>query len=151
MIAFLLANWKTILGAVATALLAYLLHALDVGRLEAKERHDLAAQADALTHQCKQEKAITEGVSRDYQTKLGDLGSQLDALRLREPTRCVAVSASGSSGRRDAASGQSKPARANAGITSDALYGFAGDAEKDRLQLIACQSFITQTWAAMGQ
>jgi hypothetical protein len=37
------------------------------------------------------------------------------------------------------------------GVTTDALYEFASDAEKYRIQLIGCQNFITKTWEAKNQ
>ena len=151
MIAFILANWKSILAMIATAGLCYLLHALDVNRLEAKERSDLSAQQMTLENKCKADKAITEGVANDYQKKADALTLQFNALVGVQHSRCVAVAtakpAAGNHGKAPGAklSGQ------NAGVTSDALFAFARDAEQVRLQLLSCQSFITQTWAEQGQ
>ena len=150
MIAFLIANWKTILGMIGTAALAYLLHALDVDRLEAKERSDLAAQQTQLVQQCNDAKKITEGVSHDYQTKLNDLSSQLDTLKRVQPSRCVVVSTPRPAGKCNATAGAAKPAQQD-GVTSDALYALAGEGERYRLQVEACQQFISETWKANNQ
>ena len=146
---FLLANWKTILGIVATAALAYLLHTMDVNRLEAKERADIAAQQTADAQSCNADKKITEEVSHDYEAKIRALNSQLDAIRLR-PNVCVTVAPRPAAGRNATAS-VSKPARQNAGVDSDALFSIAAEGEHYRLQLIACQAFVTDTWKEKNQ
>ena len=150
MIAFLIANWKSVLSVFATAFLAYGLHALDVYRLEDKERADLSEQATVLTNACKADKAITEGVSHEYEGKIFALNQQLDAIKRVRPTSCIVVQPSRAARGRDAASSTAKPARPD-GITSDALLDFARDAEQYRLQLTACQAFIAETWKEKGQ
>jgi hypothetical protein len=142
---FLISNWKVILAVVATAALAYLLHTVAVDRLEAQQRAALTDQATKLQGQCDADKAITKGVSDDYQKKLDVLNDQLAALRVREPARCIAVSTPVAAAGRHGAAGTGKPAGQN-GVTAQTLYDFAGEAERYRLQLISCQSFITETW-----
>ena len=150
MIAFLLANWKSVLSVAATAILAYGLHALDVYRLEDKARADLSEQATVLENACKADKAITEGVSHDYEGKISALNDQLAALSRVRPSSCVVVQPSRAARRHDAAASTAKPSVAD-GVTSDALFGFARDAEAFRLQLMACQAFISETWKVKGQ
>ena len=142
---FLLNNWKVILAVVATVALAYLLHTVDVDRIEAKQRAALVDQATKLQGQCDADKAITMGVSNDYQKKLDVLNDQLAALRVREPNRCITVSTSVATAGRHGAAGAGQHAGQN-GVTAQTLYDFAGEAERYRLQLISCQQFITETW-----
>ena len=150
MIAFLLTNWKVILTGCLVSLLSWGLHTLDVYRLEDKQRTELAEQAKVLNNSCNADKAITEGVSNDYQKKLADLGRQLDAVKRVQPTRCIPVSAPRPACGSNAKTGANQPVDQN-GVTSDALYSLAGEAERYRLQLIACQDFIAETWAKNGQ
>ena len=148
---FLLANWKSIIAVLATAVLACGLHALDVYRLQDQQRAALSEQATVLMNSCKADKAITEGVSHDYEGKISALNDQLTALGRVRPSSCVVVQPSRAARRHDAAASTAKPSGQDAGVTSDALFGFARDAEAFRLQLMACQAFITETWKVKGQ
>ena len=147
---FFLANWKTILAVVFTAALAYGLHALDVYRLEDQQRSEIAAQVKADNDQCSKDKAITKGVSDAYEKQISSLDSELNSIKRVRPSACLIVQSSRSAKRNNAASGVAKPSQQN-GVDSDALYDFARDSEGYRIQLIACQSFIQQTWANQGQ
>lgn len=147
---FLISNWKTILGVVATAALAYLLHTVDVDRLEAQQRQAVADQVNADTKSCNADKAITQGVSHDYETKITGLTAQLNDLQRVRPNVCVTI-APHAAGGHDATTGTSKPANTHGGVDSDALYALAAEGERYRLQLSACQDFITQTWKEKGQ
>ena len=149
---FLLNNWKSILCILATAALAFLLHSLDVYRIEAQHRVELEAQAKSLDAQCLKEKAVTEGVSNDYLEKLHALNSRYDSLRVQHG-RCVSVAASKPAVRDNATAAAELPRQdgKSVGLTSDALFSFARDAEHVRLQLLGCQSFITKTWELEGQ
>ena len=142
---WLLSNWKIILAVVATAFVAYLLHALDVYRIEKNQEATIQEQIQHDNQQCTAEKAITEKVSNDYQKKLTDLSQQLNAVKLRQPTHCVVPAAKPTL----SSHGSAVPTVdvSQDGVTSDALYDFAGEAEKYRLQLTECQAFITDTWA----
>ena len=142
---FLLNNWKVIGAVIATVAFVYALHALDVDRIEAKQRSALSDQARLLQSRCEQDKAITKGISDDYQKHLDDLNVELSALRVREPARCIAVSTPVTASGRHGAAGTGKPAGQD-GVTAQTLYDFAGEAERYRLQLISCQEFITATW-----
>lgn len=131
---------------VATAGLAWLLHSFDVGRIELQHAMDMNAQQTALQEQCRKDKAITTETSHDYQQTLSNLTDQLAALKRLQPSRCVMPAASAAPRCHDAAGG-GKSAEQN-GVDTDTLYDFAGEAERYRLQLIACQSFIARTWRA---
>lgn len=141
----LLTNWKTVLGVVVTCILAYGLHALDVYRIEDQQRAALAAQADALVKQCDAEKKITKEVSDGYQKQLDAVATELARVKRVRPATCVVVSASTPTHGRNETPVPNKLARQD-GVTSDALYDFASEAEGYRLQLIACQDFVNKTW-----
>lgn len=148
---WILTNWKTILAVILTAGLAYGLHALDVYRLEDEQRAAVAAQLKTDTEACDKAKEITKGVSDGLQKNLDDLSLAYAAVKRVRPNACVVVRPANATKRNDAATGSAIPARPDGGVNSDDLYAFANDAETDRLKLTACQSFITQTWAASGQ
>lgn len=146
---FLITNWKWILSAtvstIATAGLAYLLHTVDVDRLEAEQRQAIIDQKTADTKSCNDDKAITEGVSHAYQDKLSALTDQLNTLQRVRPNVCIHIAAKPAAGH-NAASGTTKPADTHGTVDSASLYDFAGESEKYRLQLLGCQQFINETW-----
>lgn len=133
----------------ATAGLAWLLHSFDVSRLELQHAMDMNAQQKALEQSCKDDKAITTEASHDYQQKIAALTSQLAAVKRLQPSRCIMPATRAAAGCHDAA-GDRKLPEPN-GIDTDTLYDFASEAERYRLQLIACQSFVERTWQAKQQ
>jgi hypothetical protein len=147
---FLLANWRLVLTGASVAVLAYGLHTLDVYRIEDRHRVAMEAQAQAMAQKCKDDKTITQGVSNAYQKKLADLNRRYRDLGRVQQHECVALSASGPSGGRDAASPSGGHVYAHA-VDPSQLFEYADDAERIRLQLIACQSFVSGTWASQGQ
>lgn len=143
MIAFLLANWRSVLSALgaagATAALAWGLHSLDVARIDLAHRIARDGQKTALIAQCESSKKITQEVSDAYQKNVADLDARVAELkRMRDLTKCVCpphaaprCDAPGSGG----FSGQD-------GATVGAFIALARDAEATRRQLTACQDFI---------
>lgn len=129
-----------ILCSILTALVAFGFHKIDVARLEAKQIKTLAAQEKQLNEACDKAQQITEGVSRDYQEQLSTLGRQLDTLkRVHANTQCVPIT--GTAAGRDGAAEPDKLSGPN-GIRAEWLYDTAAEADKYRLQLIACQNFV---------
>lgn len=149
MFLMLLKYWQPLAAAIATAALAWLLHSVDVHRLEAKHQRNLVSNAAAIQAECTADKRLTAEVSNDYQTRIAALNNELAAVKRLRPSKCVVPTPIPAPGRNEATS-RTKPAEED-GVTSDALYDFAGEAEQYRLQLIACQAFITKTWEARGQ
>lgn len=147
MLVVLLKYWQIIAGAAGAFALAWMLHSLDINRIETKQRAALAAQEAILIAVCETNKAITTGISNDYQSKISDLNNKLAAAKRLHPSKCITVSVASPAGGRNAAAGGTQPAGAY-GVASDALYDFAGEAEKYRLQLIGCQNFVEKVWAA---
>lgn len=149
MLLALLKYWQIGAGAVGAFVLAWMLHSLDVNRIESNQRDALAAQETKLAAACEASKAITTEVSNAYQDQIADLNAKLLSVKRLRPSRCIALSAPVPAGGRDATPTGAEPARTD-GINSDALYDFAGEAEKYRLQLIACQKFIVKVWDTRG-
>lgn len=98
----------------------------------------LASQQEALVKQCEDSKKITEEVSREYQNKIAALNSRVADLRMR-PAKCLPVTkpTAGHDGKTNGAE-SIRPHGVDAGF----LIDYAAEAEKYRLQLIACQEFV---------
>lgn len=100
--------------------------------------------AQATSKACQDDQKLTEGISNDYQTKIRSLNRQLAGLkRVRDNPNCAPVADTASG--RDAKAGAGQPSGQN-GIRAEWLLDYAAEAEQYRLQLIACQDFITKTW-----
>lgn len=134
---------QAILAGVLVSALAFGLHRLDVYRIEALHRQQLANQKAELDAQCAADKALTKEVSRDYQTRLASLADQLARAR-RVRNTCVVPTTQPTDGR-DAAPGAGEPVRPHVGVPADALLDYAAEAERYRLQLLSCQEFINRS------
>jgi len=135
-------DWlQVILTAIATATIAFGLHEMDVEFIKANQAAALAAQKQELSTQCDEAKQLTEKVSHDYETQLSSLNAQLS--KLRQSTICVPIAPNTPRHNGPAASSRS-PGKNE--IAAGTLYDYAGDYAKERLQLVACQNFVTQTW-----
>lgn len=133
-----------------TFILCLGLHEWDAYRLEDKYRNQEQADLAKVSNQCEEQKKLTEGVANDFQTKLTAANNRLDALKRVRPASCVTVSTSSTSGGSHGQAGQPEHAGQN-GVTSDALYDYAGQCEKYRLQVISLEDFITKAWALNDQ
>lgn len=146
---WLVANWKVVLTAIAVGTLAFLLHTLDVYRLEDAQKTAVDAAVKSVSDKCNENNKISEEVSNDFKKKSDDLAAELARAKRVRPTTCVPVlvtnPASGSNG--SAGSGQS--AVKNGGVASDALLDLAAEGERYRLQLIGCQTFWSNYQASV--
>lgn len=140
---FLASWWKAIAGAAGMTVIALLLHSLSVAALEKKHALALTAQAAMMTAQCNSDKSITEGVSHDYQSSLTNLDDVL-SKRVHAYTACI----SGFAGEATRFNGSSAPKEHGQphGLSTRALYEYAGTCERYRLQVIGLQTFINKTW-----
>lgn len=137
---FIKNNWKWLGASAVTVAVCFMLHKIDLMVVDAAHARELTAQAGRIEKICQQAQSITAEVSNDYQTKLSALDKRLADLKRLQ--RCVPVNhPADAAGGRDAAPGHGQLPGPD-GVYSDVLYDFAADAEKVRLQLIACQSFI---------
>ena len=142
MIPFVLKYWKFGLGAVSGALIMYGAMELRVWYLNASHALEIENTKSSLIQQCAEDKKITERVSNEYQDQIADLGRRLaDLKRMRQN---VPISTSKPTSGRDAGTGAGH-ADGN-GIDTGTLYDYAGQAERYRRQLKACQSFIREVW-----
>ena len=83
--AFIFRYWEVILAAIVTAATAWMLHSVDVQRIENKNRVALAAQQAALEESFAANNKITEESSREYESKINTLNIRLNnAKRMRE-------------------------------------------------------------------
>lgn len=145
---FLITYWQPIAASVATFCICFLLHTVDVDRIEHKQAKALTDQATQLTLACIADKQITEGVSNEYEKKITNLNKQLAAKRMQSPHCIVPVTITPI--RLDAKAGTDQHGGQN-GVTDIALFDFSGEAERYRLQVIGLQDFLCKTWKAKTQ
>lgn len=144
---WLLSNIKLI--GIAAALLASFGAGIYVHSQFAERKLAIAleAQKEALVQQCKEDKAITNDVARDYETQLNNLNKRLGALK-RLRTACIVPTTNTTGSNNGGATGKLSGQN---GVTAESLFDYAGDAEQTRLKLLACRDFINKTWSAKGQ
>lgn len=136
---FLLANWKSILAVVATAALCYLLHTVDVNRIEADQRAAIAAQQKADGKQCDAEKQVTKDANDALTTARDDLARKLATLKLQHPAACVPVSRPSEVLNR----GDRPAGRDEHGLSTDWLYDYsASQCSTYWRQLKVCDKFL---------
>lgn len=147
----LISKWRYALPALGVAVIVILFgwkyHAWALERAEVRHQKELASYAEQLRAECARDKQITENVSREYQNTIANLSSRVAALKRVQPKTCVPVSTPEPSTGRDSAPGNAglpKPY----GVTTDALYDFAADAERVGLKFDACRNFIAEVWQA---
>lgn len=137
---FIKNNWKWMGASAVTLAVCFMLHKIDLMVVNAAHARDLATQAGRIETICQQAQTITAEVSNDYQNQLSALNKRLADLKRMQ--HCVPVfHPPGAAAGHDAAAGDGKLPGPD-GVPSDVLYDFAADAEKVRLQLLACQSFV---------
>lgn len=148
MIAFILANWKSVLACAATFALCLMLHKLDVNRIESNHASEILKVKTALTAECVAAQAITEKVSHDYQKNIASLGARLAAAHRLHDNACLSVEVEAAS-RSDGAAASGKPSGSSVTgtgrISAGTFIDLIGEGEKYRLQVMACQAFLTAT------
>lgn len=143
MIPFILKYWRFGVGGAVGALIMFGVMQIRVGLIDASYALKIENTRKAAIAQCEEDKKLTKDVSHEYQSQISDLNRRLADLK-RVRYACLPVT--DPSGGRDAA-----PRAGHAGgnaVDTGTLYDYAGRAEQYRLQLIACQTFITRTWEA---
>lgn len=146
---FLIRYWRPIAASIATACLAWVLHSLDVSRIENNNRSALAAQQLALEEKCASDKKLTEESSRDYKIEVDALARKLADVKRVRPNHCIMPIAGKASGG-DGSATAGKYAGQN-GVATDALYDYAGTCERLRIQVSSLQDFIDNVWAGQGR
>lgn len=137
--AFALTNWKSILSVVATAALCYLLHTVDINRIEADQRDAITAQKTADVTQCSAEKKTTKEATDALQKNRDELDAHLAALKLQHPASCVIVTRP-----TDVLNRSGRPVNHNEhGLNSDWLLDFAAhQCSNYWRQLKVCDKFL---------
>lgn len=140
---WLLANWKKILLGIALVILvsiiAFTWSTIAGWKADSKQLSicttSLQAQIDAAIKQKEQ--------ADDYFKQLDGVNRELARVKRVRPTKCICpkTSATGSCAARTGADDQLHRAH---GVTSDALYDFAADAERVRQQLLSCQRWVRE-------
>jgi len=135
MLMFLLSNWKVISAAALAFAMAYMLHSIDINRIEAKHKQALAAQVIFDITQCSNSKQPTKEGNENYQKLIADRDATIASLSKR-PARCLYVNRAAN----DPKSGSIQPGEGN-GLPSEVLYRFSGFCEADRAGLDTLQQY----------
>lgn len=120
----------------AAFFLSYLLHTVDIDRIEAKQRIELAEQQAALNKQCDDQKKLTNETNDALQKDRDTIAAKLAASKRLQPTRCVVPT----TGVANNTSGGGKHA-GSYGVTSDALYEYSAECETYRSEVILLNNF----------
>lgn len=106
-----------------------------------------AAQV-ALAAQCENDKTITTRNLTKYEKDIADANKRLAALkRVRaELPKCTPIANPASPAAIDNGGATARVVSRSDGLRTDWLYDFAGRCEAVRLQDVACQSFVKDTW-----
>lgn len=85
----LLSYWQLIAGAVAAFALSFLLHTVDVNRIEANQRETLAKQEDTLTRQCTTNIQKIERANDELQKAKADNAARAIEYKRLHPTKHI--------------------------------------------------------------
>ena len=133
------------------AVVALFLHNISLEWTKASYERKIEAAKQEQIAACERDKNLTKEVSDGYQKQVASLTARIADLKRVRPSSCIPVANPAARCDGSASSGGHAGANGQSGVTSDFLYDFAGEAETYRLRLIACQSFISKTWASRGQ
>lgn len=138
MLGLIIANRKLI-GITAALFTAALFGGYINGlRWESKLKSELLGQEALLLGQCAADKAKTERIDHELQSKVTELSKRVAAYKLRKPPACVHVTNAASSNDGSPRSGLV----GTDAINSESLTDYAELAETYRLRLVSCQNFI---------
>jgi len=137
---FLLSNWKLIAcgvaGLVLLALVTFAWQTIggwkaDSGQL-ASCKESLQVQTDAIEKD--------KELANEYLKNLRGVNAELARVKRLRPVRCICPKAD-TSRACDGRTSTDNQLHQEDGITTESLYDFAGDAERVRVQLVACQKW----------
>lgn len=142
----LLSYWQPIAAALATAVIAFALHTLDVGAIKAGQVTALNNQAKMLVAVCDQSKQLAAKESHDYQTELAAARAGANKLRANNVCVPIARSTGGLNGPNNnpGSGGQN-------GVSSNTLYSIAEDCKEKRLQLNHLQKLLRNYQALIAK
>lgn len=135
-------NWILLaIGLIVGLVISYFVAEWRISNITAAAATTLTKQI-ADDHQlCNSAQNVTTNADKKYENLYNAAQSELDKLRA-QPTTCVPVYIKRPARVAHAANQPVKPDKPN-GVTSTALYDFAGECETDRIKVITCQQFIT--------
>jgi len=128
------------LGALAAFALSFLIHTIDVSRIEKDWEARLEAQKIAQIAACEADKQITKEVDHDQNRKINALNKRLADARRLYADQCVPI-ATHPSGLDHGSPAGAQPAGKD-GVPAEALLDLAAEGERYRLTLISCQDFV---------
>ena len=135
---------KMLVTALGVIAICFLLHKVAIYRLEAKHLEALNAAVNKVVASCEEQKAVTEEISHDYQTKLAGLNKRIaDLNRLYRDTK-VKLDNTGKTHGRNAAQ-IDKGLRIKDGVSVGDLLDYARDAEEVGIKLDSCQAFVNRS------
>lgn len=131
-------NWiQFAIGAAAAFGLSFLLHTVDVDRIEATQRSALAAQESQLNAACEARQKITKEANDALQAALNTTATKLAVAKRVHLSHCVVTTdgkLAGSAANGGQHAGQN-------GISSDWLRDYAAECENYREEVIVLDNF----------
>ncbi len=138
----IISGFNIALGAIPALLIAWLLHTVDVDRIEAKQAAALASQKTALETSCAEDKAITEKANADLQKDRDAIAAERDRLEQLHPSTCIVVPTPEQAHK---VAGKAGCPTAH-GTTTSAFRDYAADYRTCQVELKHTYEFIDDTW-----
>jgi hypothetical protein len=144
-------NWIQFgLGAIAAAALSWLLHTVDVNRLEKIHAGELKAQATRLESICTADQKLTKGKNDELRKDRDAIARRLADYKRLHPASPVIPAPS-----REAIVGKAREGYAGgygavAGST-DEFRDYGAECELIRRDFRSCDSFVDDAWRSRGQ
>lgn len=133
-------SWLQIgLGAAAAFALSWLLHTVDVDRIEAAQRAALEAQSKSLNDACEKDKALTKDANDGLQKQYSIINTRRDVIDGVLLPNCTAYVPAYSS--KPVAAGQQHAGQH--GLSTKWLKHYAAQCETYRQERVALEAFIS--------
>lgn len=140
-------SWLQVsLGAIGAFALSFLLHSVDIDRLEDVHRKELTNQIASDNQACDKDKAILKGTQDELQKSYNAIAARNAELKRMHPSTCVVLP---SSGETNPTTGRGEHAGQN-GTAADAFRDYAAECETYRTQRSALERFIDHVWEQGG-
>lgn len=139
-------NISAIIGAAGALFVAFLLHTVDVDRLESNQRSELANQEKLLAGRCHDDKAITKESNDDVSSAFIAINNRLRS-DLMQSTTPVILPATYPTNIPASGGKPSRPVR----INIKRLREYGATCEEYRQERLIHDKFIDKTWKANGQ
>lgn len=141
-------NWLTFgLGVAMASALAFLLHTVDVDRLERDHASALLLQQSKDEKSCEIDKAITQEANNEMQKNAANTAVERGNAERLHPSTCIVVPTAQQANAGAAAAGRAKAH----GTTTGAFRDYAADYKTCQNELNTVWGFVDKTWAKNGQ